>query len=437
MLTLNTKNFRSLLAIGVCAVGLLTGCSDDKTPEPTLPGETKDFQLSFASGSGSISGTYLQGISDISTGDISFTNKGYLMSTARTSRIFPSSDGKTVYSLTYTVGEIDKFVYNGGDNYTKVATFDASVPLGATAVRLTRLNDEAASVHYISSTAQYAGANNTEYQKHKITASIGILNLENMNFGTNFSKEIDVVLPGTLAQEGYNITRIDAPVLSGGKLYYGAAVSKFDPVTAKNTTTDKTFTLVIDYPSLTNATVISRSDVAGSTNGYRTPTQHVNEAGEILQMVSASGKTHIVKIINGQYDTSFKFNLSDKLGRETSSNGFFYAGNGICYMPYEKIGDDEVQIGVNPQGEPTYSSAWGLARIDLNNNSVVDLNTPAGLWLQQYQSSVVRDGKFYIALSPVGVQGHIYIFDINSTSKDGVQGAKITSGADQYYIGIY
>lgn len=435
--TFNKTSFRSLLLAGACVVAFASGCSKDDNNGPELPVETLDFQLSFASGSGSISGTYLQGLPDISSGAISFSNKGYLMSTARTSRIFPSSDGKTIYSLTYTVGEIDKFTYNGGDNYTKVGTFDASVPLGATAVRLTKLNDDAASVHYISSSATYAGDNNTEYQKHKITASIGILNLETMNFGTNFNREIDVVLPGTLAQEGYNITRIDAPVLSGNKIYYGAAVSKFDPVNGRNTATDKTFTLVLDYPSLTNATVITRDDVVGATNGYRTPTQHVNEAGEILQLVSANGKTHIVKIVNGQYDTSFKFNLHEKLGRETGSNGFFYAGNGICYMPYEKIGDDQVQIGVNPQGEPTYSSAWGLARIDLNNNSAIDLNTPAGLWLQQYQSSVVRDGKFYIALSPVGVQGNIYIFDVNSTSKDGVKGAQITSGADQYYIGIY
>lgn len=252
-----------------------------------------------------------------------------------------------------------------------------------------------------------------------------------------FNKEIDIVLPGTLAEEGYNITRIDAPVIQGNKLYYGAAVGKWDQTVGKNVETDKTFTLVMDYPTLKNATVIQTSHVIGSTNGYRTPTQHINDKGEILQLVSAGGKTHVVKIVNGKYDESYKFALHELLGRETSSNGWFYAGNGIGYIPYEKIGEDKVQIGVNPQGEPTYSSAWGLARIDLNKNTAVDLNTPDKLWLQQYQSSVIRDGKFYIALSPVGVQGHIYIYDVDSESKDGVKGAKITSGADQYYIGIY
>ena len=70
--------------------------------------------------------------------------------------------------------------------------------------------------------------------------------------------------------------------------------------------------------------------------------------------------------------------------------------------------------------------------------SAVDLNVPDNLWLQQYQSAVVKDGKFYIALSPVGRNGNIYMFDVNSTSKEGQLGATLTdTGADQYYIGIY
>jgi len=75
--------------------------------------------------------------------------------------------------------------------------------------------------------------------------------------------------------------------------------------------------------------------------------------------------------------------------------------------------------------------------MDLVNNTVVDLNVPDGLWLTQWQTSVVRDGKFYVALSPVGAPGHIYIFDVNSTSPDATLGAATVAGADQYFIGIY
>lgn len=428
---------RNVLVSGTCAVALLSSCTKNDSPVTPEEEVKKDFQLAFASGSGIVSGTYLQGLSDISAGEITYAGKGYSMTSSRTARVFLSSDGSTVYSLNYTVGTIDKLVYNGGDNYTPVTTFDASIPLGSKTVRFTKMSDTEASVHYISATPQYGGPDNTQYLGHKMVVSLGLLNLETMNFGSNFNKDIQLTLPGTLGSEGYYISRIDCPVVSGNKLYYGAAVSKWDAATGKATDTDRTFTLVIDYPTLTNATVIETQNVKGASNGFRTPTQHVNEAGEILQMVSGDGELHIVKIKNGQYDNSFKYSVSGLLKRQASSNGWFYAGNGIGYIPYEKVGDEQVQIGVNPQGQPTYSAAWGLARIDLNNNTIVDLNTPPGLWLTQYQNSVVRDGKFYIALAPVGIQGNIYIYDVNSTSPNGTLGAKVTAGADQYYIGIF
>ncbi|MEA9414874.1 hypothetical protein [Flavobacterium sp. PL02] len=433
------RNLKSTLLSGACAIALLGSCSsnDNNGDTPTSPEVKTDFQLAFASGSGSISGTYLQGVTDLSQGEISYSKKGYSMTSSRTARVFTSSDGSLVYSLNYTIGTIDKLTYHGGDNYNKIVTFDASIPLGVKAVRFTKMTDKVGSVHSIASVKVFGGANNTEFLKHKITASIGLLDLEAMNFGSNFKKDIDVALPGTLASEGYYIDRIDCPVISGNKLYYGTSVSKFNASTGANDATDKTFTLVLDYPSLANATVISTSQVKGATNGYRTPTQHFNEAGEIMQMVSNGKDLNIVKIINGKYDETYKYSVSGLLGRDASSNGWFYAGNGIGYMPYEKKGDTKIQIGVDKNGDPSYSAPWGLARIDLKNNKIVDLNVPAGLWLTQYQFSVVKNGKFYIALTPVGTPGNIYMFDVNSTDANGTLGARITAGADQYYIGIF
>ena len=427
--------FRSVLAMSIIALAALTSCDDNGDPAPPPPVVEKDFQVAFASGSGSISGTYLQGLSDLSTGEISFSNRGYSMTSSRTARVFVSTDGSTIYSLNYTEGTIDKLAYNGGDDYTHITTLDASIPLGSKTVRFTKLDDEIGSVHYIAATPVYE--NETEYKKHKITASVGILDLQTMRLREGFNKEINVEIDADLAAQGYFISRIDAPVISGNKLYYGAAVSKFNASTGRNDATDRAFTFVLDYPSLTNATAIETTIARGATNGYRTPTQHKNEAGEIMQMVSGNNETHIVKIRNGQYDNSFDYNLSALLGKGTASNGWFYAGNGIGYIPYEDLSKEQIQTGVNPQGEPSFSAAWGLARMDLNNNTVVDLNVPDKLWLTQYQTSVIRDGIFYIALSPIGGNGNIYMFDINSTNPNGTLGAKITSGADQYYIGIY
>ena len=439
-----------LFAMSAIAMLSLASCSDDNGVTPPPPaGDANDFQLAFASGSGSISGTYMQGLADVNSGTISFENAGALISTGRTSRIFPSEDGKYIYSLTYQQGTIDKWEYKGGSNYTKVTTIDASIPLGSTGVRFYKLNEELGSVHYIRSTAQYA-SDGVTYTGHQMTVTIGILDFETMRLKPGYRSDIDLQLPNNLGSAGYYISRIDCPVLSNGKLYYGAAVSKFNASTAVVEETDRAMTFVIDYPGLTNPTVIETTLATGSTNGYRTPTQQVNEAGEIYQMICNAGNTggtsaseandakvSIVKIVNGQYDPTYKYSLDGLLGNPAASQGFFYVGNGIAYIPYEKKHLPQIEIGVNPQGQPSYSAAWGLARMDLINNTVVDLNVPDGLWLTQWQTSVVRDGKFYIALSPVGAAGHIYIFDINSTSPNATLGAATVAGADQYFIGIY
>jgi hypothetical protein len=441
---MNYVNFKTMVAAGIMAAALFASCEksgNDADDNGTVV--ENDFHIAFANGSESISGTLVQGVKDLTKGTIS-PSVGYELESSRTARIFASADGATLYSLNYTVGTIEKLAYHGGDNYTKESTIDTSAPLGANAVRFTQLSEEVASVHIITAGAEYEVPNDPQsrYLGHKMVASIGILDLKTMTLRA-YNNNIVVNMGADLKAQGYNITRIDCPVLSGGKLYYGAAVSKFNASSGRNQATDKTFTLVVDYSDLGQTSVITTDRVTGATNGYRTPTQHVNEAGEILQMVSGvnaqTGKNevHIVKIKNGQYLT-FDYNLSAKLEKESASNGWFYAGNGIGYIPYEDRTEEQIQIGVTPNGDPSYSSVWKLARMDFNKGTVVDLVVPDNLWLTQYQSAPVRNGKFYIALSPVGKDGHVYIFDVNSESPEGTLGATLTdTGADQYYIGIY
>ena len=424
--------FAKTFAAGALVLAMFASCSDNNDG----PGEEvfNDFHIAFANGSGSNSATLLQGVANIDTGSIS-SQIGHEMESSRTARIFSAKDGSTIYSLNYTEGTVEKLTYHGKDSYTRVGRIDTSVPLGVKTVRFTKLNEQEASLHYIKATAEYDG---DEYQQHKMVASIGILDLASMKMKEGYNGEIEITLNDDLAKQGYYISRIDCPVLSGNKLYYGASVSKFNASTGKGEATDRTFTLVLDYPSLTNATTISTTKVKGATNGYRTPTQHINEAGEILQMVSGGNEVHIVKIKNGKYDEIYDFNLTKLLNKPASSNGFFYAGNGIAYIPYQDLDEEKVQIGVDPSGVPSYSAMWKLARMDFNKGTAVDLNVPRDLWLQQYQNSVVRNGVFYIALSPVGSDGNIYKFNVNSESANGTLGAKITgTGSDQYYIGIY
>lgn len=444
------KCFKFKNTIAACAIALAVFVSCDDSDDKPIDGGNggrveNDFHVAFANGSESISATLVQGLPDLTQGTISPTI-GHQLESSRTARIFLSTDGTTLYSLNYTEGTIEKLTYQGKDEYKQVARIDAGAPLGSKTVRFTKINDEIGSVHFIGRpTPQYEDPNdpNSKYIGHKMVASIGILNLKTMTFRSDYNNNITVNLGEELTLQGYNITRIDSPVLVGGKLYYGAAVSKFNADTGKNEVTDKTFTLIVDYNDLSNVTVITTDKFRGATNGYRTPTQHVNEAGEILQLVSgvnAAGKNeiHIAKIKNGQYDETFDFNLSAKLGKESKSSGWFYAGKGIGYIPYEDLTTPTKQIGVDPQGNESFSAMWKLARVDFNKGTVVDLNVPDDLWLFQYQNAPVRDNKLYIALGPIAKEGHIYIFDVDSESKDGTKGASVTgTGVDQYFIGVY
>lgn len=439
------NKFKSVItALVVFSSLLFVSCSDSDSDDGFTPGGTgstaKDFQIAFASGSGSNSATTVQGVSELSTGAVS-SRVGFELESSRTARIFSSTNGKYIYSLNYTVGTIEKLEYVSGSNYKEAGRIDASVPLKTKTVRFSKLTDKYASVHYIKATAQYENPEdaNSKYLGHKMVLSLGILDLETMAFLSNsVHTDLEVRLDDALAKEGYYISRIDAPVVSGGKIYYGASVNKFNTTTGKGVSTEVTYTLVLDYPSLTNPTIEVSPNAVGATNGYRTPTQHFNEDGDIYQLASTSEEVHILKLRNGKYVADYDFNLSAKLNKGTKSNGWFYAGNGIGYVPYEDLSKDKVQTGVDPEGNPTYSAMWKLARVNLNDGTVVDLNVPNDLWLTQYQNSVVKDGKFYIALAPIGVVGNIYIFDIASTSKDGVKGTELVgTGADQYYIGIY
>lgn len=435
------KTFKSL-SLALVAGLAFTACSKDgDSPNtPVVPPAHSDYQIVYADGSNNPSATYIQGVSTLTSGTIT-SRVGHQLESSRTARVFVSPDRKHIYSLNYTIGTVEKLLYNGGDKYERVSRLDASVPLGTKFLRFTPLNNKTeASLHYIKATPEGEGVN---YKKHRMDLTIGILTLENLSLKAGYQKAIPFYLPDELATAGYYIDRIDAPVLSGGKLYYGAAVSKWNASTGKGVATDRTFTLVVDYSDLSKVSVLTNDKLRGATNGYRTATQYVIEDGSIIQLVSgvqANGQqeVHFARLDKGAYDTSYDINLASLLGKPCRSDGYFYAGGGIAYVPYEDLSTETKLIGNDPEGRPTKSAMWKLARIDLRSRTAIDLTVPDGLWLRQYQHSVVRDGVFYIALSPIGKPGYVYMFDVASTSKTGRMGAALNGiGADQYFIGIY
>ncbi|MEE9361273.1 MAG: hypothetical protein V3U92_01595 [Cellulophaga sp.] len=417
------------------AMSLMTSCSSDDSPTDKEEQETEEkqiFTLALGDGSTGSSKTYVQGQTDLSTGSFSFSGFGFEVPSTRTARIFASKDRKSLFDLDYGGGRVYKFDNKGGDSYTKVAEINVEFAMGTAYPRITKANDETALLHAVNTEISTDEAG--EYTGH--VSTIRLMSIELENFGIGAVEQF--ILPKSGKDEGTNdyVNRIDSPIIVNGKAYYGMAKRGYNATTdeREDATYPNMETLVVDYPSLTNPKIISSEveGARGSTNGYRTPASHVDEKGDIYQINSVwdgAYNTHILKISNGDYVNSYDFNLSELLGGiKTASLGWFYVGNGIGYVPYAKA----------DEGSPYRDSIWEVARVDLYNNTAVTINLPDDLWLTQYQSGVIVDGKFYMAITPKGQSGNIYMFDPANTTADGAtKGAALEAGADQFYIGIY
>jgi len=416
---------KSILTLSL-GVLMFTSCKDDN-PSPTdNPLVSGHFQVAYYSEGDDVEATYVQGLNDLSSGVISWQNYGFRLPATVTTRFYSSTDGKYVYALDYPAGILAKYGYHGGQDYAKIGgDLNASIPVGANALRLTKIDDNYAMVHAVRSTAGPTEIAASVMTMKPDTAQIGVINLETMSVESADQKVI-MDLGNEVRALGYRIFRIDAPVISNGKAFYGCGLQRYNLVTGKNDNTlpkEYAAVLQVDYPSLKNPKVILTQHVKGNTNGYRTPNLHKDEEGNILVAASSGTNVSIGKIKNGAFDISFKVDITSKISNAGTCNGWFYVGNGIAYVPYK---------------ETDGNKDWKVARVNVRDGSVVKLDVPTGLDLSDYQYSVAKDGKFYMALSPKVGSGHVYIFDINSTSATGfTRGAAITSGAGQYYIGIF
>lgn len=421
------KNIFLLLAI---AAGFsFMSCDDEK--EKIVDGNEEGkvfFHVVLGVGQDGNDGTLVQAHADLTSGTITFNGFGFEVPSTRTARVYASNDGKYLYNLNYGGGTVAKYLAGGGQTYTRVNETNVQYAIGTTHPRWTKVDDEYALLHNIIIEHQYSDAAGTEYTHTASNAALVSINLSNMSMGA--VERFVVPRSQEDIDKNIHIWRIDAPAVHNGKAFYGVAKRRYNPETGTNTNVPYAATsIVVDYPSLTNPKVISSTVANGSSYGYRTPVAHVDEKGDIYQI--AGSPSFILKIKDEDYDNSFVFSLSEKLGLgvQVASDGWFYVGNGIGYVPFYDIA----------KGNSEAAAAWGVARVDLYNGTAIKMNVPGPLWLRQYQYSVLgNDGKFYMALAPVGGEGHIYMFDPASTSPDGfTTGAKIQAAAGQFYIGIF
>lgn len=405
--------------------GALVGCSsdDDGGGMPNPPqGDQSFYNVVFGVSSEGNSGTYAQALENISEGNISFDGQGFEVPSVRTARIYGSPSGDFLYNLSYGGGMIYKYKVNGGSSYEQLAETNVQVAMGTAYPRWTVVSKDDALVHTVNTENMYD--DNDVYTNTYSEAVFQRVGLDNMTLEENNVLELPTF------DDNFHIWRTDNPTIKNGKAYYGVAMRQFNPATGENENpeTYKATTMVVDYPSLDNVEFIQSENAQGSTYGYRTPVYHADEAGDIYHLSSKPSK--LLKITNGEYDNAYTFDLAEALGMsEVGANGWFYVGNGIGYVPFYDA----------TKGRDKEDAAWGVARIDIYNQTAVKLNLPDNLWMWYYQSGIVgRDGKFYMAITPLGQQGHIYKFDPNSESPDAFEiGAELDNGADSFYLGVY
>ncbi|SFW39892.1 hypothetical protein [Cellulophaga fucicola] len=453
------RNFihKKTFAIAFACIGLLASCSsddngDNPTVDPVEPTAGRWITVAAAKmgdnpGDGN-GGTLIYSVTSEDAKDPSVSidafNNGLIVPSNRTARLQSSEDGSTMFNISYagdTGGNYTKYNVEGGQNFTKIGTEVSIAPYVGTAPRWIKLfdGDKTGSAVYVSTEHQFDDngtpddATDDTYSRTEATMGVVTLDLENSSI-KNFEESSIPLTPEEEAL-GYYISRIDMPTLNAAKdkLYIGARISKVDPATAES---DSDFeilgskTIVLDYPSLTNPTVITSTVGHGNTNGYRSINSFLYNGSVYQANQSDPEGSHILKIdANNEYDNTYDFNLDTALGVEGAYIlAWRPAANGKAIVAYRHNGSAEGVAGL--QGF--------FALVDLNAKTAVKIDAipyDPDFYLFQYQGFVVDGDEIYVTQAPVGENGNIYV--INTVTGEVTKGAELVNTTGSHFIGAF
>lgn len=438
------KLFTSSLLVG--AFALTTACSssdDNNNSEPVNPVTDGRWitvagalmQTDPGDGNG---GTRVYAISKENAIDPNFSvnvyDNGAPVQSSRTARLQSSVDGSTLFNITYTGangGEFMTYKVNGGKNFIESQSKVNISQYAGTSPRWVKLFDGDKTGVAVNVATPVVSTN--EDKTYKNTRGIAtVLSLDMQQTLISAYKQYQIPLTAEEEALGHHIFRLDAPTLNkaGNKLIIGTWMRKSNP--ANPSTNESSFTrlgsksVVVDYPSLENPKVITSTVGFGDTSGYRSFNSFVATDGNIYQATQRDTQkgSYILKINqSNEYDNSYVFSLDTALGIKGSYiDAWRYAGNGIAYAVYTYEGTEQ----------------GFLARIDLNAKTaqkVEGIAYDADLNFGQYQGFVVDGNNFYIAVTPVGKDGNIYVIDIPSGRV--TKGAKLVNKPGNHYIGVF
>ena len=436
-------NFKTL-TITILTIGLMVACSSDEiseNPDPTDPDPSEDSRwitiaaakMGDAPGDGN-GGTLIYSVSSEDakdpTNSIEPFENGFIAPSNRTARLQSSEDGNTIFNISYagdTGGNYTKYSVEGGQTFTQSGSSVSIAPYVGTAPRWIKLfdGDKTGAAVYVSTEHQFDESD--IYTRTE--ATIGVVTLDLVNSAIKEFQEHSVALSAEEEANGYYISRIDMPVLNatGDKLYIGTRLSKVDPATAESDSDYEILgskTIVLDYPSLLNPTVITSTVGHGNTNGYRSINAFLYNGSVYQANQSDPEGSHILKIdANNEYDNSYEFNLDAALGVEDAYLlAWRPAGNGKAVIAYRHAGSAEGLAGA--QG------FFALADLNAKTAQKIDaIPYDPDFYLFQYQGFVVDGTEIYLTQGAVGQNGNIYIIDTET--------GNVTKGTGSHFIGVF
>lgn len=454
------RNFLSFktIAVTILTLGLVSSCSSDDSvnevePDPTDPVEDSRWitvagaKMGKNPGDGN-GGTLIYSISTEDAKDPTVSvapfDNGFIVPSNRTARLQASEDGSTIFNISYagdTGGNYTKYTVEGGQKFTPTGSQVSIAPYVGSAPRWIKLfdGDKTGAAVYVSTEHQF-DTNGTEtdvtddtYVRTEATMGIVTLNLENSTI--NNYQEHSIQLSAEEEANGYYISRIDMPTLNaaGDKIYVGARLSKVDPATGETIRDFEMLgskTIVLDYPSLENPTVITSSVGHGNTNGYRSINAFEID-GEVYQANQNDPQgSYILRIgADNNYDDSYVFNLDDALGvQDAYILAWRPTANGKAVLAYRHAGSAEGVAGA--QGF--------FALVDLKARTaelITEIPYDPNFYLFQYQGYAVDGNEIYLTQAPVGENGNIYV--VNTETGEVTKGAELVNVSGSHFIGAF
>jgi len=451
---LNLKTFAAV----ILTAGFMTACSSDddtvvspepdtEEPETEEPVEEEDprwitvagAKMGEDPGDGN-GGTLIYAVTSVDAKDPTVSidpfENGFIAPSNRTARLQSSEDGNTIFNISYagdTGGNYTKYTVEGGQTFTPSGSEVSIAPYVGTAPRWIKLfdGDQTGAAVYVSTENEFD--ENDAYTRTE--ATIGVVTLDLVNSSIKEFQEHSVPLSAEEEAAGYYISRIDMPTLNtaGDKLYIGARLSKVDPATAESDSDYEILgskTIVLDYPSLLNPSVITSTVGHGNTNGYRSINAFEYNGSVYQANQSDPEGSYILKIdADNEYDDTYDFNLDEALGIEGAYVlAWRPAANGKAVVAYRHNGSAEGVAGL--QGF--------FALVDLNAQTAVridDIPYDPDFYLFQYQGFVVEGTEIYLTQGAVGQNGNIYVVDTETGAV--TKGAELVNTTGSHFIGVF